>query len=139
MNRTESAAMHRTCVAYRVMLTSETERQIKTAFDTLDSNRDGLLTREDWTQLELGPNLNRQMLCLSRRWVIPHVAVDHVSWRATDQFRTGACGNLRRTFCAGASFACVSLCAPVCMHPCTDGGRFPRIGQSHRVARGLRR
>ena len=34
------------------MLTSETNRQIKSAFDTLDSNRDGLLTREDWTQLE---------------------------------------------------------------------------------------
>jgi Ca2+-binding EF-hand superfamily protein len=34
------------------MLTTETERQIKSAFDTLDSNRDGLLTREDWTQLE---------------------------------------------------------------------------------------
>jgi hypothetical protein len=34
------------------MLTEETERVIKNAFDKLDHNGDGVLTREDWTELE---------------------------------------------------------------------------------------
>lgn len=146
MNRTASAAMHRTCVAYRVMLTSETNRQIKSAFDTLDSNRDGLLTREDWTQLErfLADRTPSKVLpvtslgdfarCGGPRVVAGYRPIPHRRmWKSVP--------HVLRTAQALRAQVCAQVCERphACIHARMAGGRFPRIGQSHRVARGLRR
>ena len=147
MNRTVSAAMHRTCVAYRVMLTSETNRQIKSAFDTLDSNRDGLLTREDWTQLErfLADRTPSKVLPVTSlgdfaRCGGPRVVATGLPTSAA-QAHVEICAARFAQAQALRAQVCAQVCERphACIHARMAGGRFQRIGQSQQVARGLRR